>query len=175
MTRALRLAAAALLATGCGGLDTVDLTRSATATVPGYPVPAPLPEGAVRLGVAIGRDALARDGISPDEVDSARVTALRLEVVAGTSLEGWLDEISFHVEAPGLPRVEVARRGGVRALAPGTRALDLEPTGVDLKPYLDAPSAEIFATGEGTLPPERTTIRADATIRVDVDVTGLLR
>lgn len=165
------LALCALLVAACGDVDEVDVTRSGTATVPGGG--GALPADAVALDLAIGRDALAQDGIDPDDVDSARLVALRLAVVSGTSLEAWLDEVAFHVEAPGLPRVLVAQKRGIRSLPGGTTAVDLDVSGVDLKPYVLAPTATVTAEVAGTQPPESTTVRATATIRVDVDVSGL--
>lgn len=173
MTRA--LAACALLAvTACGSLDEVDVTRSATATVPGVPGGEVLPSGTISaLGIALGRNALEEEGIDPNDVDSARLVALRLDVSSGASLETWMEAISFHVEAPGRPRVLVAQRGGIRSLPAGTRSVDLEVTGVDLKPYVLEPVATITAEATGRPPAEDTVLRATATLRVDVNVSGL--
>lgn len=171
MPRALPLAAALLLA-GCGGLDEVDLTRSGSATVPGGS--AALPQGAfASFPVSIGRAALDDEGVDPDDVDSARLVALRLEVTAGTPLDRWLDEVAFHVEAPGLPRVLVAEKRGIGDLPANTTAVELDATGVDLKPYLLAETTTVTAEGAGSQPAEETTVRATLTIRVDVNVTGL--
>lgn len=174
MTRPLALAAL-LAVTACGGLDEVDVSRSGAASVPGGPGGAALSAGSLSLDLGVGRDALEREGIDPDDVDSARLVALRLEALSGASLETWLDAVAFHVEAPGLPRVLVAQRSGIRALAPGTRTLDLEVPGVDLKPYVLAPSATVTAEVSGSQPAEDTEVRATATIRLDVSVSGLLR
>lgn len=168
------LAVAALLAVAaCGDLDEVDVTRSGTAVVPGGPGGAALPGGAVGLGVAVGRDVIEGEGIDPDDVDSARLVGLRVEILSGASLETWLDRVAFHVEAPGLPRVLVAERSGLRALPAGTRAVDLDVPGVDLKPYVLAPQATVTAEVSGSQPAEDTEVRATATIRVDVNVSGL--
>jgi hypothetical protein len=162
-----------LLAAACGHLDEVDVTRSGTVTVPGGPPDTPIVAGTVAVPLVIGRQALADEGIDPSDVDSARLVALRVEVLAGTSLEAWLDRIAFHVEAPGLPRVLVAEKRDIGALPAGTRAIQLTTPGVDLKPYLLASSTTVTADVEGTQPSEDTTLRAAATIRVDVNVSGL--
>jgi hypothetical protein len=177
MTRRLHLAAAcaALLAPACGHLDEVDVTRSGEATVPGASGAPALEVSAVgALGLTIGRSTLEAEGVDPDDVDSARLRALRLEVLSGASLETWLSSVAFYVEAPGLPRALVAQRSGIRALPAGTTAVDLETTGVDLKPYLLAASTSVTTEVAGTAPASDTTIRATATIRIDVSVSGLL-
>jgi hypothetical protein len=176
MTRARALASAVLLAVACGDLDKVDVTRTGTATVPGSPLGAPgSVSGIAAFDIGIGRDALREQGIDADDVDSARLIALRLEVTEGESLEAWLDEIAFFVEAPGLPRILVAERQGIRSLPAETTSLDLEVTRADLKPYVLAPSASVVAEGRGIPPAQDTTLRATATIRVDVNVSGLFR
>jgi hypothetical protein len=162
----------AVLASACGELDEVDVTRSGTATVPGGPG-TPLAAGAVALDLALGRGVLEAEGIDPDDVDAARLVAFRLDVVEGTNLEDWLDAIALHVEAPGLPRALVAERRGIMALPEGTRQVELTVSGVDLKPYVLAPTAQVTAEVEGRQPPESTTVRGTATIRVDVNVSGL--
>jgi hypothetical protein len=159
----------------CGGIDEVEVTRSGTAIVPGAPGGEALPGGSLALDLAVGRDALQQEGIDPDDVDSARLVGLRLEALSGASLETWLDAVAFHVEAPGLPRVLVAERSGIRGLAAGTRAIDLEVSGADLKPYVLAPTATVTAEASGDQPGEDTELRATATIRVDVSVRELFR
>lgn len=173
MRRAALLAVPAVLVlAGCGDLDEIDVVRSGTATVPGGPA-VPLSGVVATFPFSIGRDALAEEGIDPGDVDSARLVALRLEVTQGASLEDWLDAVSLWVEAPGLPRVLVASRTGIAALPDGTAAVDLEAAGVDLKPYVLADTTALTAEGSGTAPPVDTTLRATATVRVDVNVSGL--
>jgi hypothetical protein len=175
MPRLLALAPAALLLAACGDLDEVDVTRSGAATVPGAAGGAALPDGAfASFPFSIGRDALAEQGVDADDVDSARVVALRLEVTAGTSLEAWLDQVAIWVEAPGLPRVRVAEKGGIGALPAGTAAVDLDVSGADLKPYVLAPTTTVVAEGAGSQPPVDTTVEATLTVRLDVNVSGLL-
>jgi hypothetical protein len=171
-----RVLAAALLLAGaaCGGLDEVDVTRSAEVVIPGAQGAPPLDvEAAAAIQVALGRGIIEAEGIDPDDVDAARLRAVRLQVAGGSSLETWLDEVSLHVEAPGLPRVLVARRTGIRALPAGTTTVDLQSTGVDLKPYVLAPTAVLTPQVGGTAPAQDTTLRATATVRVDVSVSGL--
>jgi hypothetical protein len=165
-----------LLAAGCGKLDQIDISRSGSATVPGAPGGAALPAGGIAaFPISVGRDALAAQGIDPKDVDSAKLVGVRLEVTQGTSLEKWLSTVSLYVEAPGLARVPVARKTGIDALPAGTNRVDLDTFGVDLKPYVVAPTTTVTAEGSGTIPPVDTTIQATATVRVDVNVSGLLK
>lgn len=175
MHRVLALAPAVLLlAAGCGGLDQIDIVRSGSATVTGVQGAPQLPAQAMAsFPISLGRDALEAQGIDPNDVDSARLVGLRLEVTQGTSFEKWLDAVAVHVEAPGLPRALVAQKSGIRAMQAGTTRVDLDAAGVDLKPYVLAPTTTVFAEGTGTVPPEDTTIEATATVRVDVNVSGL--
>jgi len=176
MTRALALVPAVLLVSACGKLDQIDVVRSGSATVPGAPGGAALPAGGIAsFPISVGRDALNAQGVNPDDVDSAKLVGLRIEVTQGTSLEQWLDAVSIYVEAPGLTRVLVAQKSGIHALPAGTTLVELDTSGVDLKPYVLAQTTTVTAEGTGTVPPVDTTIRATATVRVDVNVTGLLQ
>lgn len=167
--------AAAFLLTSCGRLDEVDITRTATGTVIGAPGAAPLTGGSFGgLGLMLDEAALRQNGIDPGDVDSAKLVGLRLTATRGTSFEAWLDAVSFFLEAPGLPRVRVAQTSGVRSLPAGTTTLELSAAGVDLKPYALAPSRTVDVEVTGTQPPVDTTIQATATIRVNVNVSGLL-
>lgn len=175
MTRLLALVPAALLLASCGRLDEVDIRRSASGTIPGAPGATPLPSGTFAgLGLMLDRSVLEQNGIEPDDVDSARLVGLTLAATQGTSLEAWLDAVSFHVEGPGLPRALVARRTGIRGLPAGTRTIELETFDVDLKPYVLAPSSTVVVEVTGNQPPQDTTVEATATVRVNVNVSGLL-
>lgn len=171
------LTVALLLVASCGRVDEVDLTRTATVTVPGAPAGAP--GGSIPRVQALdigGGEALRAEGIDPEDVDSAHLRRLQLTIKSGASLERWLDSVSLHVEADGQPRVRVASRTGLRSLPADTTSVELEvDPGVDLKPYLTAPSAPLTVEASGELPPVATTVEITATMRVDVNVSGLLR
>jgi hypothetical protein len=173
--RLLALAATALLLASCARLDEVDITRTASGTIPGAAGAPPLAIPALAgLGLMLDEATLRANGIEPKDVDSAKVVGLRLAVTNGTTFEAWLDAVSFFVQAQGLPRVLVAQKTGIRSLPPGTTVVELSTPGVDLKPYVVAPSATIAVEASGSQPPAATTIEATATIRVNVNVTGLL-
>jgi hypothetical protein len=70
--------------------------------------------------------------------------------------------------------VLVAQKSGIRSLPPGTTVIELSTPGVDLKPYVLADGSMVSVEAQGTQPPQATTIQATATIRVNVNVTGLL-
>jgi hypothetical protein len=171
-------ALALLAAAGCGKLDKVDITRSASETIPGVAVPAGTPSGSISGFGAVdigGQDALRANGINPNEIDSAHLLRLRLEVKSGAGLETWLDSIAIDVEATGLARQRVASKSAIRALPANTTAVDLDvDPNVDLKPYLTAASAPLMITASGLPPAVDTTVEVTATIQVDVNVSGLL-
>jgi hypothetical protein len=166
-----------LAVTACGGLDQIDFTRSASVTIPEGPAGAPAGTiggfGAVDLG---GEAALREQGIDPGDIDSAHPRSLRLEVKSGASLETWLDDVVLRARAEGLPEVIVAEKHGIRSLPAGTRVVDLDVhRDVDLKPYLVGQSPALGIDATGTPPGADTTLEVTATVRVDVNVSGLFR
>jgi hypothetical protein len=153
----------------------VDITRTASGTIPGAAGAPPLAVPALAgLGLMLDPSTFKANGIDPSDVDSAKLVGLRLAVTNGTTFEAWLDSVSFFVEAQGLPRVLVAQKTGIRSLPPGTTVVELATPGVDLKPYVATPSATIGVEAAGSQPSGATTVEATATIRVNVNVTGLL-
>jgi hypothetical protein len=172
----LRHAAPAVLLAlaACGSVDQVDVTRSATVSVPGGPGGTALAVDAIAVDLQIDRRALDQEGIDGNDIDSARLRSVRVEVQVGTSLEKWLDSLELHIEAPGLPRTLLARKDGIRVLPAGTPGVDLDVPDVDLKPYLLAERSTITTGASGNQPDTDTTVKVSATIRVDVSVSGLL-
>jgi hypothetical protein len=171
--RTLALSAAVLVVAGCNQLDQIDVTRSATATVPAGSGAVP-PSVPAALGVELGDQALRDAGIDPHDVDSARVRRLRLEVRQGSSLESWLDRIAFYAEGGGRQPTLVAERTGIGSLPAGTTSVDLDVTGVDLKPFVTASDGKLTVQVTGTLPAVETVVEGTATVRVDVNVAGVL-
>jgi hypothetical protein len=170
------LPALLLLAAGCGDLDEFDVTRSATITIDGIAGPASPPLAAPSLPVPllIDRRALEQEGIDPDDVGSARLVSLRVEVTEGASFEDWLEGLAFHIEGAALSKQLLAQRTGIGALPDGTVAVDLETSGVDLKPYVLAESSAVTVDLSGHAPSVDTRVKVTATVRVDVNVSGLL-
>ncbi len=163
-----------VLLSACGSLDEVDVTRKANVTVPGAAGSPPLSGTALAsLPLVIDRRALAENGIDPNDVDSAKLVGLRLTVTQGTSLEAWLESVSFFAEATGIPRTLIATKSGIGSLPAGTTTVELDVPGVDLKPFVLADAVQVTAEVTGTQPPVDTTLEVTATIRVDVNVSGL--
>jgi hypothetical protein len=171
--------AAVLLATtlaGCG-LDRFDVDFSSSTTVPGDPLGGAilddLPFGGEFAGVNVLEEEELRDaGVDRDDIDSAKLRSMRLEVTDGEPLPGWLDEVAFYVEADGQPRRLVASRTGIGDLPAGTTSIDLDVENVELKPYVIR-EMTISAEANGGPPTEDTTIRAVAVVRVDANVSSL--
>jgi hypothetical protein len=168
-----------LLATALSacGLDNFHVELEEETTIPGSPLGAGLdfvPFGGAFADVDLLADSELRDeGVDAGDIDSAKLESLQLEVVAGSSFESWLDDVAFYVEADGLPRVLVAEQHGIGALPDGTIVIDLDVTGVELKPYVSRPMT-IATEVEGRPPEQDTTIRARAVMGVDADVSNFL-
>lgn len=166
-----------LAVTACGGLDEVDFTRSASVTIPAGPAGSPSGTIGGFSPVDLGGEAALREqGIDPDDIDSAHPRSLRLEVTEGASLETWLDDVVLRARAEGLPEVIVAEKHGIRSLPAGTRVVELDVRrDVDLKRYLVGQSPTLGIEATGTPPIADTTVEITATVRVDVNVSGLFR
>lgn len=162
-----------LLATACGHLDEFDVTRSATMTIDGIAGSPSLATPSLPVPLPIDRHVLEQEGIDPNDVDSARLVALRIEVTQGTNFEDWLEGVAFTIEASGLSKQLLAQRTGIGLLPDGTTAVALETSGVDLKPYVLAESSTVTADLTGRAPAVDTTVKVTATVRVDVNVSGL--
>ncbi|MFT7581571.1 MAG: hypothetical protein ACI9MR_003249 [Myxococcota bacterium] len=100
-----------------GGLDGLDLTRSAT---------------------------FQNGGVDASKVKTVEISTLVLTALepAGQDL-AFLGTVVFHIGSPGQPRVEIARRTGFPA---GAASVELEANGRNLKAYLVASEATITAT-----------------------------
>ncbi|WP_437678139.1 hypothetical protein [Sorangium sp. So ce131] len=111
-------------------------------------------------------------GVTKDDVDEVHMLefTLRIESPADGDFD-FLSSVSFFAETEGQPRVLIAELDEVPR---GARELSMEVIeGVDLKPYVVAPSMKI--TSEATVsgrPGEETTIAADVVLDVDVSVPG---
>ncbi|WP_438027382.1 hypothetical protein [Sorangium sp. So ce233] len=111
-------------------------------------------------------------GVTKDDVDSVQILAFTLRVESPESGSfDFLRSASFFVETEGQPRVLIAKLDEVPR---GARELSMDVVeGVDLKPYVVAPSMRI--TSEARVsghPDEETTVVADVLLDVDVSVPG---
>ena len=172
MAFSLRRAASAIgfaLLSTCAGIDNFEVEAGGRARVPARSA---LDVLLGQLGFA-GFDSIdlsqefENQGVRKEDVDSVRLVALELRV---TSPEGatfdFLDSASFFVEAEGLPRVRI---GALASVPAGASALSLEvDEGVELRPYVVAPSMTISSEVSGERPAEETIVEATATLDVDV-------
>jgi hypothetical protein len=174
--RTLAIALLAVALTGCG-LDNFDVEVQEETTIPGNPLGSSLdflPFGGGFSGFdLLADDELRDEGVDAEDIDSAKVEALQLELLTGSSFESWLDDVSFYVEAPGLPRQLVAEQHGIGSLPEGTIVLDLDVTRAELKPYVSRPLT-IVTEVVGRPPVEDSRIRATLVVGVDADVSNFI-
>lgn len=114
---------------------------------------------------------LKNQGVTKEDVDSVRLLrfTLTIEGPAGATFD-FLESLTFYVETQGAPKAVLARLPAVPA---GAKELTLEvEEGLELKPYVVAPSMRITSEVKGTRPDQDTTVRADLTLEVDVTVPG---
>lgn len=172
--RAIAIAVLLATGTGCGGLDEVDVTRSAIVPIQGDPAGGPPRTVSGFRPAPRAEDALREEGLERGDIDAARMVRLRVEVLAGASFERWLEDVVVIARADGLPDVVIAEKHGVAGSPPDTRVLELEVTDMDLDRYLLGGSPMLGVEGTGVPPLEDTTLRITGTARVDVDVSDYL-
>jgi hypothetical protein len=174
--RTLPIAVLAVALTACG-LDNFDLEVQEETTIPGNPLGStldPIPFGGGFSGMDLLDDSELRDeGVEAEDIDSAKVEALRLELLSGSSFETWLEDVSFYVEGEGLPRQLVAEQHGIGALPEGTILLDLDVSGAELKPYVSRPIT-IVTEVVGRPPVDDSRVRATLVVGVDADVSNFI-
>lgn len=171
------LAGALLIAISCRSLDTFDIHESSAAVVPRGTAVEQL-AGDVGFGGFLGfnisqNETIKNRGVDRHEIDSVRLAALRLTITdppSGQDLS-FLDEVRFYVSAEGLERKLIADGGPFSA---GTTTTLLNIKGVEFAPYVAAPQMDITAEVSGNRPQEDTTVQADVTMTVDVNVDGAL-
>lgn len=168
----LALPLAALAATACGDLDVFDVPVDGVLTIPGDPLGAQLPivdevpfQGLTNRSF---REAFAKEGVSIDDVESIRLTSLRISVQQpeGAPLD-FMQAITFSIEAEGRERRQIAHLDPVPR---GVDVIELETDSVNLKPWIQADGMEVRAIVKGTLPLDETRLRARANFEVDAGV-----
>ena len=107
-------------------------------------------------------------GVTKEQVVSARLQSFRLKVLAPADQDfSFLDTLECYART-GDREVLVASRQNIAAL--GLKApnpvLTLELTGVELQPFLSAPSMSLSVRGKGRLPPREVRLQAD--VKLDV-------
>ena len=111
----------------------------------------------------------ANQGVERHQIDSVRLTALRLSASAGDFT--FLDRLEFFVEAEGQERVRIAHGG---PFPEGQSAVELELDDVDLAPYAAAPAMDLKTVVQGRRPDQDITIDAGVDFLIDVNVSGAI-
>ncbi len=182
--RPLALLTALVLAAGCDSvkLDTFTITRTGSADIPGGPG-LPVLSSVLSLGGLndmkfSDSQEFKNQGVKPSDVDSVTLSKLRLDVTKPASGQDltFFKSVKFYAEGKdpagaALPRVLLASGGPFTA---GQNGVDLTLTHVELKPYLTAPSMSITSDVDGQPPKQDSTVRATISLRVDVDVSGVV-
>ena len=111
----------------------------------------------------------ANQGVERHQIDSVRLTALRLNASAGDFT--FLDRLEFFVEAEGQERVRIAHGG---PFPDGAADIELEIDDVDLAPYAAADTMDLKTVVQGRRPDQDTTITAGVDFLIDVNVSGAI-
>lgn len=157
----------------CDNLDNFDVTVAGNGVVPKGTIVDQL----LNIIAIDGFDSIdlsaefKNQGVTKDDVDSVAILSFTLEIVSPASANfDFLTSIAFFAEADGSPRAKIAELTSVPA---GQRSIALNlVSGVELKPYVVAPSMRIAAEVSGERPPEDTEVKAVVTLDVDVTVPG---
>lgn len=157
------------------GTDVIDVQQSATSQVEAGSIIENF-IGDMGFGDFLNMDLsqsseLKNQGISKDQIDSVHLTEFKLKITDPASGQDFtfLDKLSFAVEAPDVARKNVAQAG---PFADGAREVTMTLENLDLAPYATAEKMNILSNVTGHRPQHDTTIRADLTFRVDVNVLG---
>jgi hypothetical protein len=171
-------AVAALFAIiSCGGFDTFTVRESSTTTIPQGTALEQLAGDAgfqSLVGFDMSQNAtIQNQGVERHEIDSVHLRSLRLTITDPPSGGDFtfLDAIEFYVSADGMERKLIAAGGPFDA---GVPSVLLDVKNVDLAEYVAAPSMDITADVTGRRPQEDTSVQADLSLLVDVNVDGAL-
>jgi hypothetical protein len=151
-----------LFASGCH--PTFDVTVTGQSTISGNPLPA---AGLISLPLSFaGFDGLdlsstqefKNQGVSKNEVQRVTLKSVTLSISApsGATFD-FLNSIAFDASAPGQSQVPVAQ---LTSVPPSVSELSLQVDGVDLAPYVTAPSMSVTTDAQGMPPSQDTTVNA---------------
>ena len=166
------LAAGWMLTTGCGKLTTFPITEKADTTVQGGGIAAMLLSSIPFSGFTnmdlTQNDTLKNQGVKKNQISSVKLTKATLTVTSpsGQTLD-FISSLKFVAQTSGVADAEVAH--GTDFSGAST---DLTPDGAELKPYVTADSMTISTDASGQLPPNDTTIHAELSFDVQVDLVG---
>lgn len=183
--RRLALPLAALVASGCGALDEfsktiVDETVIPESQMQGVFLPEFTGGGFTGINLSSAQE-FQNAGVSPSDVDAIWIESITMDLATGANnpafdqLDNFITSVEFFVEAPGQPRVVVAKKD----MMPETASTQLEITpgdmlpGVNLKPYATAESMRFGASM--TLRENRglsATLTTTIVLKVDINLLG---
>lgn len=111
-------------------------------------------------------------GITKEQVKSVKTEYVRLRILSPDTQDfSFLESIQFSARA-GDNESLVAEKNDIGALnlpAPNP-VLSLDVTGVELQPFVTAPSMSIVVRGSGRPPPQDTRIQAEVGLKVEIRV-----
>jgi hypothetical protein len=110
-------------------------------------------------------------GVTKDEVSSVVLSKMTISVTSpqGATLD-FMKSLSFSASADGQPDVEIAH---VDSIPAGTTTLDLDvDPGVELAPYVVAPSMTLTAHVTGSSPAQDTNLAAHVELAVAANLPG---
>jgi hypothetical protein len=110
-------------------------------------------------------------GVTKDQVRSATLKHVRLQILAPAEQDfSFLDRLEFYARAGNQQEVLVAERQDIASL--GLKApnpvLEMSLKGVELQPYITAPSMSLTVRGRGRQPSRE--VRLQASVAVEVQV-----
>jgi hypothetical protein len=116
--------------------------------------------------------AFKNEGVTKEQVRSVSLTSFTLSVDSpDTQGFDFLDDIEFFAQTGDREEL-IASRYDVQSLGLGapTPTLALNVAGVELQPYVTAPTMNIIARGTGRYPASETTLRAHAIFAVQLQL-----
>jgi len=159
--------------TGCSNADNFDVPVDAEATIPAATILDQLLDP-VTFGALESIDftqELKNQGVSKSDVDSVHLESFSLSITAPTGQTfDFMQSITFSVETSGQPQAVVAKLDSVPKGA-ATINLAVEK-GLELAPYVVAPSMRMTTSVQGKRPTQETKVAAHLVFDIDVNVTG---
>lgn len=156
-------------------IDDFDITRKAETNIQGSVLTQVLaPLGFTGLSdMDLSNSAeMQNQGVKANQIDSIKLTLLRLKVTKPATQDlTFFNSVKFYAEAQGLPKKLVAQGG---PFTKGQGQVDLQLTGEELKPYVTAAKMSLSTEVNGHAPAQDTTLEATVTLRVDVNVSGVV-
>jgi len=110
-----------------------------------------------------GSQAFENNQVGKEQVTRATVTSVELTVTSPDDGDlDFLDEITFLVAAPGLPKVAIASQ----SIPDGVKSAQLAATGAELVDYVHADALEVTTEARGHRPAKATGLHAKIVLRV---------